>query len=128
MCETWVAAQPTLKIAADVLYETVSTTDEQEAKILHGKQPPKTEENEMATKIDPAPCHTLKCPNLSIYQASKQKLLPERMTKNYPKIKIIRQFRRQNFRYRAEHSSVKFKFQKSKPSLDKHFFFANKES
>jgi len=79
MCETWVAAQPTLKIAADVLYETVSTTDEQEAKILHGKQPPKTEENEIATKIDPAPCHTLKCPNLSIYQASKQKSLLQKL-------------------------------------------------
>lgn len=68
MCETWVAAQPTLKIAADMLYETVSIVEEQEDKILHGKQPPKTEENETATKTDPAPCHILKCPNLSIYQ------------------------------------------------------------
>ena len=70
MCETWVAAQPTLKIAADVLYEIVSINGEQEAKILHGKQPPKTEENEMAAKIDPAPCHFLKCPNLSIYHTN----------------------------------------------------------
>jgi len=36
---------------------------------VHGRQPPKTEENEIATNIDPAPCHILKCPNLSIYQA-----------------------------------------------------------
>jgi hypothetical protein len=36
-------------------------------------QPPKTEENETATKMDPAPCHTLKCPNLSIYQGNNRK-------------------------------------------------------
>lgn len=68
MCETWVAAQPTLKIAAKTLYDTVSSVDEWLAKIVQGKQPPKTEENEMATKTDPAPCHILKCPNLSICQ------------------------------------------------------------
>lgn len=51
-----------------MLYPTVCNVDELEPKILQGKQPPKTDENETATKIDPAPCHILKCPNLSIYQ------------------------------------------------------------
>ena len=40
-------------------------------------QPPKTEENETATKMDPAPCHTLKCPNLSIYQGNNRKPVSE---------------------------------------------------
>ena len=39
---------------------------------LQGKQPPNTEENETATKRDPAICHTSKCPNLSIYQVEQQ--------------------------------------------------------
>lgn len=77
MCETWVAAQPTLKIAANVLYETVSTIVEKDERSLQGIQPPKTEEKETATKIAPAPCHILKCPNLSIYQVNEQKLLPQ---------------------------------------------------
>lgn len=66
MCDTWVAAQPTLNIAANMLYPIVSRRDELEPKILQGKQPPKTDENETATKRDPAACHILKCPNLSI--------------------------------------------------------------
>lgn len=48
--------------------------DELELNILQGKQTPKTEENEIATKTDPAPCHILKCPNLSICQARRKKL------------------------------------------------------
>ena len=76
MCETWVAAQPILKITANVLYETVSTTDEKVESFLQGIQPPKTEENDTATTTDPAACHILKCPNLSIYQVNEQKLLP----------------------------------------------------
>jgi hypothetical protein len=63
------------------------------------------------------------------FEMSKPVYLSSKQTKiTPPKIKIIQQVRRQNFRCRAEHSSVKFKFQKSKPSLDKHFFFSNKES
>lgn len=72
MCETWVAAQPTLKTDANVLYPIVCRVDELVPRILQGIQPPKTDENETATKADPAPCHILKCPNLSIYQLSKQ--------------------------------------------------------
>lgn len=68
MCETCVAAQPTLKMAAKTQYEIVSTVSEDVARILHGMQPPKTEENETATKTDPAACRILKCPNLSICQ------------------------------------------------------------
>lgn len=68
MCDTWVAAQPTLKIAANALYPIVSIVSEWLPKMLQGMQPPKTEEKEIATKMDPAKCHTLKCPNLSIYQ------------------------------------------------------------
>lgn len=68
ICETWVAAQPTLKIAAKTLYPTVSKVEEVEPIILQGKQPPKTEENETATRRDPATCQILKRPNLSICQ------------------------------------------------------------
>ena len=39
---------------------------------MHGMQPPKTEENETATNIDPAPCHILKRPNRSIYHIKKE--------------------------------------------------------
>lgn len=66
MCETWVAAQPTLKIAANVLYPIVCTVEELVLKILQERQPPKTDEKEMATKNDPPACHSLKCPNRSI--------------------------------------------------------------
>lgn len=73
MCATCVAAQPTLKIAANTQYEIVSTFNVEVERILHGMQPPKTEENETATKTDPAPCHILKCPNLSICQVKEFK-------------------------------------------------------
>ena len=36
-------------------------------------QPPKTEENETATRTEPAACHILKCPNLSIYHGNNRK-------------------------------------------------------
>lgn len=55
-----------LKIAAKMLYPIVSRVDESVPNILHGIQPPKTEENETATNRDPAPCHILKRPNRSI--------------------------------------------------------------
>uniref|UniRef100_A0A2P2LCQ2 Major facilitator superfamily domain-containing protein 12 isoform X2 n=1 Tax=Rhizophora mucronata TaxID=61149 RepID=A0A2P2LCQ2_RHIMU len=54
-----------LKTAAEMLYEMVFTANEQVPNSLQGQQPPKTEENETATNKDPAPCHTLKRPNLS---------------------------------------------------------------
>ena len=66
ICETWVAAQPMLKIAANMLYPIVCSIKELIPEILQGRQPPKTEENEIATKIDPPACHSLKCPNRSI--------------------------------------------------------------
>lgn len=55
----------------------VRQVDEDVANILQGMQPPKTEENEMATKTDPAPCHTLKCPNRSICQENNTKVQAE---------------------------------------------------
>lgn len=73
MWETWVAAHPILKIAANTLYDTVSNVNESLWKIVHGKQPPKTEENEIATSKDPAACQILKCPNLSICVMSKKR-------------------------------------------------------
>lgn len=62
-----------MKIAANTLYPIVCRVDELEPNILQGKQPPKTEENETATKADPAPCQILKCPNLSIYYEREMK-------------------------------------------------------
>ena len=53
-------------MAAKRLYPIVSRVVESVPNILHGIQPPKTEENETATSKDPAPCHNLKCPNRSI--------------------------------------------------------------
>jgi len=61
-----VEAQPILKIAAKMLYPTVCRVEESVPDIRHSIQPPKTEENETDTNNDPAPCHTLKCPNRSI--------------------------------------------------------------
>lgn len=54
---------------------------------LQGKQPPNTEENETATKRDPARCHTLKCPNLSIYHV-KQQILVRRISNNFKSNKM----------------------------------------
>lgn len=68
MWETWVIAQPTLKMEAKTLYPIVSSADELDLSSLHGTHPPKTEEKETATKMDPPACHSLKCPNLSICQ------------------------------------------------------------
>jgi hypothetical protein len=62
-----------LKIAANKLYPTVCNSDEEVPKILQGTQPPKTDENETATKTEPAACHILKCPNLSIYHGNNRK-------------------------------------------------------
>jgi hypothetical protein len=62
-----------LKIAANKLYPTVCNSDEEIPKILQGTQPPKTEENETATKTEPEACHILKCPNLSIYHGNNRK-------------------------------------------------------
>ena len=84
MCETWVAAHPTLKIAAKTQYEIVSTVTEEVPRIVQGMQPPKTEENETATKTDPAPCHILKCPNLSIYQVKEKNKLKDSKEKVKP--------------------------------------------
>lgn len=52
-------------------------------------QPPKTEENETATKTEPAPCHNLKCPNLSIYQVNEsiRILHPKKPGLQLPKLK-----------------------------------------
>jgi hypothetical protein len=50
MWETWVIAQPTLKMAAKTLYPIVSSADESDLRSSHGTHPPKTEENETATK------------------------------------------------------------------------------
>jgi hypothetical protein len=55
-----------LKIAANILYDNVSIVEELLWRSEQGKQPPKTEENEIATNKDPAACQILKCPNLSI--------------------------------------------------------------
>jgi hypothetical protein len=62
-----VTAQPTLKIAANVLYPTVSRVDELVPVSLQGTQAPKTEEKEIATKTDPPACQSLKCPKQSIW-------------------------------------------------------------
>lgn len=70
--ETWVTAQPTLKIAANVLYPTVSIVDEIVPVSLQGKQLPKTDEKEIATKMDPPACHSLKCPKRSIWIKKKK--------------------------------------------------------
>lgn len=74
-----------LKIAANTLYEIVSIFDDWVLRIVQGMQPPKTEENETATNKDPAACHILKCPNLSICQekeeAIKTKDIPRRNNK-----------------------------------------------
>jgi len=70
MWATWATAQPTLKIAANVLYPTVSKVDELVPISLQGTQLPKTDEKEIATKIDPPACHSLKCPKRSIWNRS----------------------------------------------------------
>lgn len=67
MWATWVTAQPTLKIEANTLYPTVSRVDELVPVSLQGKQLPKTDEKEIATRIDPPACHSLKCPKRSIW-------------------------------------------------------------
>ena len=63
-----------LKIAAKVLYDNVSIVKEVLWRIEQGKQPPNTEENEIATKRDPAACQILKCPNLSICYVMKTEM------------------------------------------------------
>jgi hypothetical protein len=70
MWATWVTAQPTLKIEANVLYPIVSKVDELVPVSLQGTQVPKTDEKEIATKIDPPACHSLKCPKRSIWNRS----------------------------------------------------------
>lgn len=77
MWETWVAAHPMLKIAANMLYDNVSTDEELLWRIVQGKQPPKTDENDIATNKDPAACQILKCPNLSICHMKKTELWDE---------------------------------------------------
>lgn len=49
-----------LNIAANMLYEKVSSVKESLWRIEQGRQPPKTEEKEIATSIDPAACQILK--------------------------------------------------------------------
>ena len=72
MWETCVAAHPILKIAANMLYDNVSRVKELLWRIVQGKHPPKTDENEIATNRDPAACQILKCPNLSICMLRRQ--------------------------------------------------------
>lgn len=66
----------------------VCSMAESEPISLQGKQPPNTEENETATKTDPARCHTLKWPNLSIYHV-KQQILVRRFKNNVKTKKIV---------------------------------------